>query len=309
MSSLSGVLPVVSTPFTSELIVDIDVLKRELDWLVGNGADGVVVAMVSELPRLTHAERRYLGEVTVEHMSGLGQTVLSVGAESTQEAVEYTRHAVRCGATGIMANPPLTVPVGGGQLLRYFRAILDAAEGLPTVIQDASGYIGQPIELSVLATLFDEYGPEVVLFKPEANPIGPRLSALHDLTGGQAGVFEGSGGGALLESFRRGVVGTMPGADLIWAISRLWRALNAGDMEHAYEITSALSPILAPLGSLDAYVAVEKYLLVKQGVFENELRRYPTNYELDDILKGEADQLFDRLVRVAGGPKILALDS
>ena len=305
MRPLSGVLPVISTPFTETLELDRNGLDRELDWLLLNGADGVVVAMVSELPRLTPVERQELGEAVIDRIAGGAHTVLSVGAESTDQAVRYTRHAVRSGASAVMANPPLTVSVGTDQLRGYFRSIVDAAEHMPVVIQDASGYIGTPIGLDLLAQLFDEYGPERVMFKPEAQPLGPRLSKLLEITGGEAKVFEGSGGVALLESFRRGIVGTMPGADLIWAISALWRALSDGDFARAYDVTAALVPLLSSLSSLDSYVAVEKYLLVKQGVIDSEYRRQPTDFDFDEIARAETDELFDRLVTIAGGPRIL----
>jgi dihydrodipicolinate synthase/N-acetylneuraminate lyase len=305
MTQLSGVLPVISTPFTESLEFDTDGLNREIDWLLLNGADGVVVAMVSELPRLTYSERQELGERVVEQVAGRAHTVLSVGAESTGEAVRHTRAAVRAGANAVMANPPLTVSAGSKQLLNYFTSIIEAGEGLPTVIQDASGYIGAPLELELLAQLFDTYGADRVMFKPEAQPLGPRLSTLIEMTGGQAKVFEGSGGVALLESFRRGIVGTMPGADLVWAISAIWNALVAGDFARAYEVTSALSPLLASLTSLDSYVAVEKYLLVKQGVIDHEYRRQPTDFDFDDIARAETDELFERLSLVAGGAGVL----
>jgi dihydrodipicolinate synthase/N-acetylneuraminate lyase len=305
MNQLSGVLPVISTPFTQSLELDKAGLDREIDWLLLNGADGVVVAMVSELPRLTHRERLELGEAVVERVAGGAHTVLSVGAESTDQAVRYTQHAVRSGASAVMANPPLTVSAGTEQLRAYYRSIIEAAGPLPTVIQDASGYIGTPISLDLLAQLFEEYGPERVMFKPEAQPLGPRLSKLLEITDGEARVFEGSGGVALLESFRRGIVGTMPGADLIWAISALWRALNDGDFTRAYEVTAALVPLLASLSSLDSYVAVEKYLLVKQGIIDHEYRRQPTDFDFDAIARAEMDELFDRLAAVAGGPRIL----
>ena len=41
----------------------------------------------------------------------------------------------------------------------------------------------------------------------EAAILATRLSLLRDATNGQAAVFEGSGGIALVDSFRRGIVG------------------------------------------------------------------------------------------------------
>ena len=68
-----------------------------------------------------------------------------------------------------------------------------------------------------------------MLFKPEAVPIGQNLSALRDATVGQAKIFEGSGGISLVDSYRRGIVGTMPGAEIIDAQIALWEALAKGD--------------------------------------------------------------------------------
>jgi len=67
----------------------------------------------------------------------------------------------------------------------YYRRIIKAVR-IPVIVQDASGYVGRPISLEMQARLLDEFGPERVLYKPEANPIGPRLTELREATGGRA---------------------------------------------------------------------------------------------------------------------------
>jgi 4-hydroxy-tetrahydrodipicolinate synthase len=190
-----------------------------------------------------------------------------------------------------MAVPPIAVAVGEEQLFDYYRRILRAVE-LPVIVQDASGYVGRPMSVSFLARVFDEFGPRV-LFKPEAVPIGPRLSALHAATGARAGVFEGSGGIALVDSFKRGIVGTMPGADLVDAIVALWRALQAGDDAAAHRIWLPLAALVSLEHSLDAFLAIEKHLLVRQGVFKNTIVRGPLAYQLDEATRSEVDRLFE----------------
>jgi 4-hydroxy-tetrahydrodipicolinate synthase len=148
------------------------------------------------------------------------------------------------------------------------------------------------------ARLLDEFGAERVLFKPEATPIGPRLSALRDDTGGRARIFEGTGGIALVDSHRRGIVGTMPGADLIKGIVATWRALEASDERRVYRLSMPISSLVALQNSLDAFLAVEKYLLVKQGVFKNTVVRGPVGYVLDEETRHEVDRLFEILTRV-----------
>jgi 4-hydroxy-tetrahydrodipicolinate synthase len=142
-----------------------------------------------------------------------------------------------------------------------------------------------------LARLLDEFGPRV-LFKPEAVPIGPRLSELHAATGSRARVFEGTGGIALIDSFRRGIVGTMPGADLVDGIVALWRALQSGDEPTAYRLWLPLAALVSLQNSLDAFLAIEKYLLVKQGVFTNAIVRGPVGYTLDEPTRREVERLF-----------------
>ena len=55
---------------------------------------------------------------------------------------------------------------------------------------------------------------------------------------------------------------------------------------------------MAVQNSLDAFLAVEKYLLVKQGIFKNALVRGPVGYALDEETRREVDRLFD-LVQAA----------
>ncbi len=296
---LAGLLPVFQTPFGADERIDLGGLAREIDWLFAHGADGVVMAMVSEVLRLTGDERRALAESACALVAGRGAVVISVGAESSFAAADAARHAAGCGASALMAIPPLAVAVGEAEIAGYYRRILDAVE-LPVVVQDASGYVGKPLSIALQASLFQEYG-ERVMFKPEAAPIGQRLSLLRDATGGAAAIFEGTGGVSLVDSHRRGIAGTMPGADLIVAVSRLWRALEDGDRTVVDAIHPALCAVLAHENSLDAFLAVEKHLLVRQGVFSHARVRGPVGYALDPETIVEVDRLFEGLMAIVAG--------
>lgn len=294
-SPAGGILPVFQTPFHDDESIDFATLESEVNWLFDQGSDGIVMAMVSETLRLSSEERDDLARAACELARTRGQVVISVGAESTRVALRHARHAEKCGATALMAIPPVATGCDAPELLAYFRAILSET-GIPLIVQDASGYVGRPLPISMLADLLDEFGGDRILFKPEATPIGPRLSALRDATGGRAKVFEGSGGIALVDSFRRGIVGTMPGADLIAAIVALWIALNAGDEPRISRLGSLLTDMVSLQVGLDGFLAIEKYLLVKQGVFKNETVRGPVGFRLDDETRREVDRRFDALM-------------
>lgn len=289
--NLAGVLPVFQTPYRDDESIDASVLEKEINWLFDCGADGIVMAMVSEILRLAGDERKQLAELACKSGLKRGAVVISVGAESAKVAEEYARHAQGVGATALMAIPPVSVAVGDDELMRYYLRVIGATS-IPLIVQDASGYVGRPMSIAMQAKLLQEFGENRVLFKPEATPIGPRLSALRDATNRRAKIFEGTGGIALVDSFHRGIVGTMPGADLIRAIVALWRALTAGDERRVDRIALPLCPLIAMQNSLDAFLAIEKYLLVKQGVFKNSLVRGPVGYMLDEETRCEVDRLF-----------------
>jgi 4-hydroxy-tetrahydrodipicolinate synthase len=294
-TKLHGVIPVFQTPYHADESIDFATLKREVDWLFQCGADGIAMAMVSEVLRLSTEERRALAEAACRSAQGRGSVVISVGAESAKLAEEFARHAEGCGADALMAIPPVTTALDEEELLQYFTRILHAVT-IPLIVQDASGYVGRPMPISLYSRLLAEYG-ERVYFKPEATPIGPRLSALRDATSGKARVFEGTGGMALVDSFRRGVVGTIPGADLVQGIVALWRALEALDEQRAYRLSLPISALVSLQTSLDAFLAVEKYLLVKQGILSSAIVRGPVGYVLDEETRQEVDRLFALVMR------------
>ena len=100
-----------------------------------------------------------------------------------------------------------------------------------------------------------------------------------------------------MNSFRRGIAGTMPGSDLPWAFVALWRALENGDEQAARRIHAPIAVLVSMLHNLDAFLAVEKTLLVKQGIFRNTLVRGPVGFVSDPPFEQELLRLFDWIKR------------
>ncbi len=292
---IKDVLPVVHMPYTDDQAIDYPVLANEVDYLFETGAHGFCLALVSDLLRLTAAERLALPARLVEFAQGRGPVIIGVGAEGTAQAQRYARAAEDGGAAAVMAIPPISRALGESELRAYFAALL-AEVSIPVMIQDASSYVGNPMSIEFQASLFRDYG-ERILFKPEATPLGPCISALRDHTGGRAGIFEGSGGLLLIDSFRRGIRGTIPGVELLDGTTALWRALAAGDEARAYQIYFPICALctLQIQGGLDGFIVVERYLMHKRGLFPNQVHRGPLSYALDAETCAEIDRLFDQL--------------
>ena len=294
----TGVLPVLATPFDDAGELDLDGLASEIDFVVEQQVDGVVLGMVSEVLRLSSEERDALVVATCTAVDGRVSVTTSVGAESVHTAVRHARHAERAGADALMAIPPMGTACDDAELHRYYATIIDAVE-IPVVVQDASGYLGRPLTIELQARLFSDYGDRA-LFKPEAQPIGPRLTQLLEATGGAAKVYEGTGGLALVDSYRRGIGGPVAGPPNTWGLVAPGLAQGVGDDERVDEIQAPLCAIVSVQNSLDSFVAVQKHLLHRQGVIPGTQSRGPVGYRLDPTPEREVDRLFERLARVVG---------
>ena len=293
---IAGVLPVVHVPFFDDESIDYGSLEKLIEWAFVQGADGYCTGMVSELLRLTSLERLALTRCLGSLHRDRGTVVIGVGAESTKQAIEYARCAEDSGCHAVMAIPPISSAIPADALREHFMAIADAVS-LPLIIQDASGYVGKEIPLSVSRDLLDRYGADKILFKPEASPLGPKLSQLRDATAGRAQILEGSGGFALVDSYRRGIVGTIPGMEFLPAIVRLWKALGEGDEATIYRLFLPLCALvsLQLQAGLDGFLAVEKHLLHQYGLFPNTNRRKPYSWSLDEETRQELHRLLELL--------------
>ena len=292
--NLAGVFNVLQTPLTETDEIDEPVFAREIEWLLKCGIDGAVLAMVSEVLRFSAEDRRKQWQLVLKLINGRIPVIASVGAESTYIATSLAKWAEIDGAAAVMATPPSAFATLSNEIRDYYVAIIESVK-IPVIVQDASNYLGQPLDISLYVDLIDKYGAERVQFKPEAKPVKERLELLRDASGGRALVFEGQGGVDLLDTFPIGIVGTMPGAEVPWALVALFKALKEDNWERARSIHAPLAKLISYQTTLDAYVAVEKYLLVKQGIFTSTRQRGPVGFILSDEMKVEIDIAFDQL--------------
>ena len=292
-----GIYPVLQMPLDQDENIDVVALTQEINWLLDLGASGFAVAMVSEVMRFSSEERREQWKLVLKIINSRVPLVVSVGAESTAVAVRQAKYAEADGASLLMATPPAIFPATSEEIYTYYRSILESVT-IPVVVQDASNYMGQPIEVSLYERLLAEFGAERVQFKPEAVPVKDRVVAIQNAAGGSAKVFEGQSGMDLLDTHPLGLFGTMPGSEIVWAIKALWDALEAGNLQRGQEIHEAISVLITFQTTLDAYVAVEKYLLVKQGIFTSTRQRGPVRIILDSATKTKIDEAFENLQRV-----------
>src|SRR5437764_819739 len=80
---------------------------------------------------------------------------------------------------------------------------------------------------------------------------------------------------------------------IVW----VWKALYSGDEALAYRAAHPIGAmvVLQLQAGLDGFLAIEKHLLVKRGLFPSARRRGPYGWELDSETAEEVDRLFHQL--------------
>ena len=92
-TALTGVFPVLQTPWRDDECLDQPTLQREVDWVLEVGCHGVTLGMVSEVQRLASEERDALTEAVCQAVAGRVPVIASVGAESGHTARRHARRA------------------------------------------------------------------------------------------------------------------------------------------------------------------------------------------------------------------------
>ncbi len=125
---ISGSLPALVTPF-SDGALDIDTLKRLVEWQIEQGSNGLVpVGTTGESPTLSHAEHETVIEEVVKAAAGRVPVVAGAGSNNTDEGIRLIRHAAAVGAdAALVVTPYYNKPTQEG-LIAHFRALHDAAD-------------------------------------------------------------------------------------------------------------------------------------------------------------------------------------
>lgn len=136
---LTGSLVALVTPMTATGELDLDALRRLIDWHVAEGSDAlVIVGTTGESPTVSPEEHCLLIRTAVEHAAGRIAIVAGTGANATAEAIELTRCAKAAGAVaGLSVAPYYNKPTQEG-LYRHFRTIAEAVD-LPMILYNVPG--------------------------------------------------------------------------------------------------------------------------------------------------------------------------
>ena len=139
------VLVALVTPMTPDGEVDWAATEKHIDYVISNGADGVVVTgTTGETSTLTDAEKIRLVQVGKSVAAGRAKIITGGGSNETAHAIQLYKDSEKAGADGVMiVTPYYNKPTQAG-ILTHFRMISDATD-LPVILYDIPGRTGVAI--------------------------------------------------------------------------------------------------------------------------------------------------------------------
>ena len=169
-----GAYTAIVTPFGKDGSVDYGKLRHLIALQIAAGIDGIVpVGTTGESPTLDVGEHERVIEAAVEACRGKIKVIAGTGANSTAEALELTRHALKAGADGTLQVTPYYNKPNQEGLYRHFSAVADL--GLPVVLYNVPGRSSREIEVGTIARLAKH--PKIVAVK-EAGGSVDRVSQI-----------------------------------------------------------------------------------------------------------------------------------
>lgn len=265
----SGLFVALATPFRSDGQVDLDAFRRLVRHVVAGSADGLIPLGTSgESPTIDDRERDAIITACLEEASGK-LVCVGTGHNATAKTAAQTKRAQQLGAHGaLVVTPYYNRPTPQG-LVAHFRAVADAAKGLPIVAYNVPVRTGVNLTPAVLSDVFAI--PQVVAIKESSGDLRQIGEIGRQLPDGK--VLLAGDDPLALASIAVGATGLVSvlGNVLPQAMHDLVAAARSGDLARAQELHAALSPLMNAL-SLESNPIPLKAALHLRGLCGDHVR-------------------------------------
>lgn len=244
MTKLSGVFPVLPTPFSAEGAIDPAALGPLVDFVVEAGADGLVYpGMASEVETLTPEERLTLVKALGVALGGRLPFIVGASDGDPAAAAARAEEGRLVGARAAMIMAPAGLGSDVAAHIEFYRAVA-AGTSLAIMLQNAPQPMGAGLKPELVNEIVKAV-PQIRYVKEETLPCGHNVSAISAAVGDRLdGVFGGAGARYVMDELARGAAGTMPASEMTDLHVRLVRAFRAGEVKEARRLYSRSLPIL-----------------------------------------------------------------
>lgn len=142
-----GVMPAVTTKFTSDDKLDLPLFAKNIEAQVAAGVHGIVLGgTLGEASTLSVEEKRTLTRYTAEHVGNQVPVLINIAEQTTKGAVLAAQQAKEDGANALMMLPPMRYKAGPRETVEYFKAVANSTD-LPIMVYN------NPVDYAIEVTL------------------------------------------------------------------------------------------------------------------------------------------------------------
>ena len=282
---LQGTWTAIVTPFNSDLSIDWDGLKKNVDFQLSEGITGLVpVGTTGESPTLDWNEHNEVIEKVLDWCSGKVGVLAGTGSNSTSEAIASTKHAVNAGTQAVLMvdcyyNGP------SSQELRdeYYSIVAKEFPNTTIVPYVIPGRSGTALSVEDLAILASQY--KNINTVKEATGDLERMAKTRALLGDDFSIMSGdddltfnmmSDSNIQANGVISVATNVVPGA-----VAKMVKLAANGDMAGAEKIKDALTPILGIVT-----VKIDNERLLPSGVRVKVNDRYRNPLPIKTLMAG-----------------------
>ncbi len=253
-----GVFPAPPTPVSDDGRVNEKALRALLDDNIAHGCGGFWMAgSTGEGPILSEDQRDAVARISGETCKGRALVIMQVGAMSTASAVKAARTARAADCAAVCCLPPLFFRSSERTIIDYYKAVADAAGGLPFFVYN----LPQLTQVEFFPGMMEKLAREIPTLKglKHSAPDFTQIRLFADM-----GLACFSGNGALaLPALTMGAVGTIdaPLSLAPWHYAELFAAWESGNMTLAQSLQDKVRAFVSLVWMFGAPVDVCKTVL------------------------------------------------
>ncbi len=285
---LDGIIPAIVTPFDRNGDVNYTELKKLVELLLEEGADGFyVTGSTGECFLLTDEERTLVTAAVAETVNGKVPVIAHIGKIGASQAANLAREAQRAGASAVSSVPPFYYNFQTDEIAGYYECISNATD-LPVVIYNIPQFSGVSINADNMASIMGNSRVEGLKYTDlnlyELERIRRKFPQLKIMFGKDE---------SLLYALPVGVDGAI-GSTYNFTLKlfrKIWNAYRQEQFREAEKLQHEANKIISEMLRIKNIIAAEKYLLGKKGIQCGNCRPpfRPLTEEEKHILDGIGD--------------------
>ncbi|WP_408046167.1 dihydrodipicolinate synthase family protein [Tenacibaculum crassostreae] len=243
MINWEGVMPAVTTKFTNEDTLDLQMFEVNIKAQLEAGVHGIILGgTLGEASTLSDNEKRTLVRKAVRIVEGKVPVIINIAEQTTKGAIEAAQKAKEDGASGLMMLPPMRYKADARETVEFFKQTANSTD-LPIMVYNNPVDYGIEVSLEMFEELLNDC-PNIQAVKESTRDLS-NVTRIKNRFGNRLAILSGVDTLAL-ESLFMGADGWVAG--LVCAFPKetvaIYELQKAGRHQEALEIYRWFLPLL-----------------------------------------------------------------